>query len=306
MINKNSLKYLVFGLTAMTILSACNDDKESSYGDLRKVTVLTFEDTGILPAGPTSEGQNLYAEYEGARFTQGTIVFMNGEKTSAVEFGLNTTGFFPGTATLYNGGVFLSSFNYRSNPAGETGDWWYTYMNQCSVYNTESVDGANQKAGAEQSNTFAIINGCCNPQAISQVYGAGEEVKLPTLNFGYNEEFMIGKLEVCNTSYTYGSIVNGNSMSAPLTSNKGWLKVLAYGYDADGIMTNGGKPVVYVICDYSKSPQQAIEDDWEEWNLSDLGMVNKVVFNFEGSNTDEWGLLTPAYLAIDNVEIWAK
>ena len=34
-----------------------------------------------------------------------------------------------------------------------------------------------------------------------------------------------------------------------------------------------------------------------------MGRVNKVVFNFEGSDTGQWGLNTPAYLALDNITI---
>ncbi len=72
-------------------------------------------------------------------------------------------------------------------------------------------------------------------------------------------------------------------------------------------MTNGGRPVEYTICNYSQNgPVQAIEDDWEDWDLSALGAVNRVVFNFEGSDASEWGLNTPAYLAIDNIKIYTK
>ena len=28
------------------------------------------------------------------------------------------------------------NWNIRSNQSGNTGDWWYSYLNQCSVYNT--------------------------------------------------------------------------------------------------------------------------------------------------------------------------
>jgi len=48
------------------------------------------------------------------------------------------------------------------------------------------------------------------------------------------------------------------------------------------------------------------DNDWEDWNLKALGNVNRVVFNFEGSDAGEYGLNTPGYLALDNIEIYTS
>ena len=301
---------LAIGVMALPALSSCSDDDNDGGSDIpgySKVGEITFENTNIVLAGPTSSGQNLYSEYsEGTKFISGSISFNKG--ADAISFGLNTQGqWYPNIPTLYNGGMFLSQFNLRSNPDTETGDWWYSYNNQCSVYNTDSTDGANKGAGDDHSNTFAIVNGWCNDSEISQVYGSGKEVGLGGFHFDNNAEFLIGEIEVCNTSYVYGSIINGNSFTTPLPESNGWFKVLAYGYDAEGKITNGGRPVEYVICNYgSNSPRKIIDDDWEDWNLSQLGEVNRIVFNFIGSDTGEYGLNTPAYIALDNIEIYAK
>ena len=42
---------------------------------------------------------------------------------------------------------------------------------------------------------------------------------------------------------------------------------------------------------------------WRSWDLSALGKVNKIKIDFEGSDTGDWGLNTPAYLCIDNVKV---
>lgn len=299
----NQFKFYALALCvcSMPVLTSCSDDDDPK--GMTKVGEITFENTNIILAGPDSYGANLYSEYtEGEQFIAGSIAFNKG--ANAISFGLNTQGeWYPNTATLYNGGMFLSQFNFRSNPEGKTGDWWYSYNNQCSVYNVDSTDGANKGAGDDRSNTFAIVNGSCNASEISSVYGNGKEVSLGGFSFDNNAEFIIGEVEICNTSYVYGVIVNGNNFAQPLKSNNGWFKVLAYGYDANGIMTNGS-PVEYYICDY-RSKDKNIENDWEDWDLTALGNVNRVVFNFEGSDASEYGLNTPGYLALDNIEIYS-
>ena len=81
--------------------------------------------------------------------------------------------------------------------------------------------------------------------------------------------------------------------------------MLAYGYDAAGNITVGS-PVELYLCDYRNGKKRSLEKDWEDWNLSALGNVNRVVFNFEGSDAGEYGLNTPGYLALDNIEIYAS
>ncbi len=304
----NNIKFfaLAFCALSMPILSSCSDDDNDGPNGMKKIGEITFENTDIVLAGPDSYGANLYSDYtDGQRFISGAIAFNKG--TDTFKFGLNTQGeWYPNVATLFNGGMFLSQFNLRSNPDGKTGDWWYSYNNQCSVYNVESIDGANKNAGDDHSNTFAIVNGSCTASDIATVYGNGKEVSLGGFSFDNDAEYTIGEIEVCNTSYVYGVIVNGNNFAQPLKTNNGWFKVLAYGYDADGKMT-AGSPVEYYVCNYSSNGRiKEIENDWEDWDLSRLGNVNRVVFNFEGSDMSEFGLNTPGYIAIDNIEIYAS
>ena len=56
----------------------------------------------------------------------------------------NTVG---GSTEYSSGGIALSNWNIRSNQSGNTGDWWYSYLNQCSVYNTAvEAEGQNKEA----------------------------------------------------------------------------------------------------------------------------------------------------------------
>ena len=119
---------------------------------------------------------------------------------------------------------------------------------------------------------------------------------------------------VCNSAYTYGVIIHGNywddgeddgwtGSAQSLVTNKGWFKVLAYGYKADGSATNNGNPVEFYLADYRENSVTATPaiERWTKWDLSALGSVAKIKFNFVGSDNSQYGLNTPAYLCIDDI-----
>ena len=276
-------------LAAGVMLASCSDDDDPVAPGV-KTCVIDFENTSIELAGPDSYGANLYSDYDGVKFTKGAIEVEPGVD---FEFGLNS-GVYSTYAELFNGGMFLSQWNYRSDKAGVTEGWWKNYTNQCSVYNAESTDGANKAAGADHSNTFAVVNG----------FGA------TAVSFGFSAgaEYEISSMMVCPTSYTYGLLAEGNPMGVdggkPAKEVGGWFKVLAYGYDAQGSADNGGKPLEFYFCDYrnASNPVELVTT-WRSWDLSALGKVNKIKIDFEGSDTGDWGLNTPAYLCIDNVKV---
>jgi hypothetical protein len=251
--------------------------------------VITFEDaTSSQLAGPTSYGANLYTgSYPGYNY-----IFDGG---GTMSFGINTLN---GTTAFYNGGIALSQWNIRSNTAGKTGDWWYSYDNQCSVYNTASTDGSNKGAGYNGSNTFAIMYG------YSDFYNT-EWISKPYITFSTPKS--VSSMYICCSSYTYGVVINGNSWSSnpnskavSLVTTKGWFKVIATGYKQDGSTVTAEK----YLCDYrdSANPKVPAISSWTQWRLNFEDVV-KVEFNFESSDVGIYGLNTPAYLCIDNITV---
>lgn len=276
-------------LAAGVMLTSCSDDDDPADPSVR-TCLIDFENTSVELAGPDSYGANLYYGYDGTQFTKGAIEVEPGVD---FEFGLNS-GVYSTYTDLFNGGMFLSQWNYRTDKAGTTAGWWENYTNQCSVYNTASTDGANKGAGADGSNTFAVING----------YGQ----TAASFGFSAGAEYEVSSMMICPTSYNYGMLANGNPMGndggKSIKEAKGWFKVLAYGYDAQGNAVNGGKPLEKYICDY-RTPASTVElfSTWQTWDLSALGKVNKIKIDFDGSDTGQWGLNTPAYICIDNIKL---
>ncbi len=294
-------------LTATAMFTGCNSDDDflmesvdfgtSQTRATTATQVVTFDNaTEDELAGPTSYGENLY---DGSilGWTDPTIGFWT-------EF--NTVG---GVTAFYCGGIAPSNWSIRSNGTTHTQDWWYSYQNQCSVYNTDVADGASN-AGHSGSN-FGIVYGYLDQynstyMAMPEFTFVDEEYNLVNRNIQY--------MYVCNSAYTYGVIIHGNywddgeddgwtGSAQSLVTSKGWFKVLAYGYKADGSATNGGNPVEFYLADYrdnSSTATPAIEK-WTKWDLSALGSVARIKFNFVGSDNSQYGLNTPAYVCIDDI-----
>ncbi|MDE5800876.1 MAG: DUF4465 domain-containing protein [Paramuribaculum sp.] len=277
-------------LCGAAFMASCSEDGPEQPTEFYRV--IDFENTRVTLAGPTSYGANLYANFDGPKFTSGAINFEEGVQFL---FGINES-LYDDEINFWNGGMVLSQWNYRSNPEGESGDWWMSFNNQCSVYNTASTDGANRGAGAGGSNTFAVINGYDDPNSMSS---------MAKFSFSNGALYEVYSIEICTPSYVYGLIANGNPYGGgALKDNSGWFKIMAYGFDAEGNPTNGGQPVEKYICDY-RNPNKIIEtiDTWQTWDLYPLGKVNTVKFQFAGSDTGAYGLNTPAYMCLDNIKI---
>ena len=306
---KRKLHFLAgaFLLTATALFTGCSSDDDFlmepvDFGTLQTrattaTQVVNFDNaTEDQLAGPTSYGENLY---------DGSF-----SKWYDANTGFTTRFNTVGSATaFYCGGIAISDWSIRSNGTDHSQDWWYSYLNQCSVYNTDVADGASG-AGHSGSN-FGVVYGYLDQYNSSYM-------AMPEFTFEDERENLVNRniqyMYVCNSAYTYGVIMNGNywddgeddgwtGAAQSLVTSKGWFKVLAYGYTADGRATNGGAPVEFYLADYrdnSPTATPAIEK-WTKWDLSALGSVAKIKFNFVGSDNSQYGLNTPAYICIDDI-----
>jgi ribosomal protein S3, bacterial type len=106
-------------------------------------------------------------------------------------------------------------------------------------------------------------------------------------------------MQVCNTTYAYQTMKNGNSYARALSSAKqDYLKVVITGYAVDGTVTGTTE---FHLADFRTSTSVGIIDNWTEVDLATLGTCHKITFSIEGSDTGTMGLNTPAYFAFDNL-----
>ena len=130
---------------------------------------------------------------------------------------------------------------------------------------------------------------------------------LPEWTFGDGEARVIDHMWVTNTSYTLNQLYNGvkseegNSFGGNwegLTEDA-WLKIVAMGFENVDDEEPTSEVEFYLVNGYE------VVEDWQKWDLSGLGAVAKVRFNFLYSDQmgGRYGFTIPGYFAYDDVAV---
>ena len=133
---------------------------------------------------------------------------------------------------------------------------------------------------------------------------------LPEISFEDGKKRVIDHMYVINTNYTLNQLYNGVKSEAGnsfggnwdgLTDNA-WLKIVAYSFDdvdADAYATPKDSVEFYLV------KGKNVVTDWQKWDLSALGEVAKVRFNFIYSEEmgGKYGFTIPGYFAYDDVAV---
>ena len=130
---------------------------------------------------------------------------------------------------------------------------------------------------------------------------------LPEWTFYDEEPRVIDHMWVTNTNYTLNQLYNGVKSEEGNTfggdwsglTEDAWLKIVAQGFE--GVYDD--EPVseveFYLVKGYN------VVEDWQKWDLSGLGKVAKVRFNFLYSEEmgGRYGFTIPGYFAYDDVAV---
>ena len=133
---------------------------------------------------------------------------------------------------------------------------------------------------------------------------------LPELRFEDGEMHVIDHMYVTNTNYTLNQLYNGVKSEAGNSfggnweglTEDAWLKIVAYSFDdvdADSYATPKDSVEFYMV------QGKNVVTDWQKWDLSSLGEVAKVRFNFRYSDEmgGKYGFTIPGYFAYDDVAV---
>jgi hypothetical protein len=133
---------------------------------------------------------------------------------------------------------------------------------------------------------------------------------LPELIFADGEARVIDHMYVTNTNYTLNQLYMGvkseagNSFGGNWTglTEDAWLKIVAQGFD-DVAADAYAEPVSEV--EFYLVQGEDVVVDWQKWDLSSLGAVAKVRFNFHYSEEmgGKYGFTIPGYFAYDDVAV---
>ena len=133
---------------------------------------------------------------------------------------------------------------------------------------------------------------------------------LPEWSFADGEARVIDHMWVTNTNYTLNQLVNGVKSEQGNTfggsweglTEDAWLKLIAQGFDdvdADAYAEPISEVEFYLVQGMN------VVTDWQKWDLSELGEVAKVRFNFAYSDEmgGRYGFTIPGYFAYDDVAV---
>lgn len=266
-----------------------NDDSGSEggsegEGSTYTLRTLSFEDADARFAG--------YTLYGGAEITTwsdliddaqygGSLTYTDYATDVYYWYDEGNTELFHSFATPYwGGGHVVSNYvieDYATLPEGHNG--WY------------ELQMANPIGGHNGSANFAVHNGYFD-FFNSQIYDAS----LQTLEFADGVERVIDHMYVTNTCYVLNSLTYGDGFNAPATEST-YIKIVAYGYNANEEETGS---VEFALCENG-----VLVTEWIKWDLSSLGKVAKIAFNFSASEDQigSYGMNCPAYFAYDDVAV---
>ena len=319
--NKNTLQLLV--------------DEEFQYGSLDpQATAKTIEDvrTTMLTAMFSSVGQTFDPIY-----MVGTAILINPEDESKLMNALDATyarikdtnlldGYY--AITVHKGKESGKTYKFGEkkneslcdtitfeNQALNAQKFWigdaegqYTYKEKCAtVTATQTVWGTDTywsgfAISGRTENTFddqtpdqynSLPGGAHNGNQFLVVQGQYNDYECVE----FNEPVKVWAVCVANSAYAYNSMKNGdNFVGAPFTSED-FLSCTITLFDEDGAVINTQD---VELAKANKADEEKYLDSWKNI-IFRIENVKKMTFSFKGSRNNNQGLLTPAYMCVDDI-----
>lgn len=210
------------------------------------------------------------------------------------DLSLNSESYYNGSDDA--GGFTTTGVAFNNFFDNTYGPYWegFAYSN---VVDTTTLDYTNQYS--------AITGTGVDGSSIYSVgYVAGFYGTIPTITF--SEEVLLAEAFITNTTYTFLAMRDGYAQAKKFGGDTGndqdWYLLTITGKDSDGLVTD---VIDFYLADFrfDDNLQDYIIDDWTAVDLSSLGQVKTVEFSVSSSDTGDYGINTPTYFAIDNIEI---
>ncbi|MBW2635165.1 MAG: DUF4465 domain-containing protein [Deltaproteobacteria bacterium] len=208
--------------------------------------------------------------------------------------GSDLEGSYSATDSLVSGAASLN--NFYAYDAGFMFSSWggFAYSNSTDTVTTGLAGQYNAIAGSGQGGSENYAVGYCN------LFAEGQ----PAITFSTAQ--VVSGAFFSNTNYAYYSMLNGDAFAKKFGGDSGdetdWLLLTITGKDADG---NTAGTVDFYLADFrfADNADDYIVDDWAEVDLSSLETVKTLEFSMTSSDSSAWGMNTPAYFAMDTLNV---
>lgn len=163
---------------------------------------------------------------------------------------------------------------------------------------------------AVSSHTDNLTPGYANQYSSIEGSGADGSAKYAVL-YSFSSDTItflvpekVTNIALCNSTYAYLAMLNGDDFSVKYGGESGndpdYLVVSITGVNEGG--TAAGTFEIS-LADYrnDNGTPDFIGNVWTDVDLSQLGFIKYLIFSFDSSRKNEWGILTPTYVCIDNI-----
>ena len=174
----------------------------------------------------------------------------------------------------------ILTFNTTYTPS------WAAWMGY-AISNRTATTFAAETMTPDQFNNITGTAKTGNKFCIVQTYG--ETIDVNVADGAYIKGFWY-----TNDAWTVDAILNGDGMTPGNFGATDWLKCTVKGTKADGT-TAAVDIMLAENGDYVK--------EWQYADLSSLGKVKSLSFEFSGTKNNDYGLTTPAYMCIDDIAV---
>ncbi|HNZ61488.1 MAG TPA: DUF4465 domain-containing protein [Paludibacteraceae bacterium] len=181
---------------------------------------------------------------------------------------------------ISNGFSFLNEFTSSS-----WGDYWSGFA--CSSL-TDTIT-----AGYDNQYSVAAGSGAWSSKKFAIAFDDSATVMCPKNELG---NYTVKSIMFCNSTYAYLDMRNGSAFSKKF-ENGDWFKVTVKGF-LDNNVTGA---VDYYLADF-RNGKSYLTNQWVKVDLSSLGKVDNLIFLFDSSDKGTFGVNTPKYVCIDNLE----
>lgn len=193
-----------------------------------------------------------------------------------------------------NNGFTLGSFYLPNSYNSSFGGFWSGWA-LSSVSNSTTAGFTNQYAAYPGSGSG------------SAAYGVG----FGNTYLSFADTVQVQKVDLANTTYAALSMLNGDRFAKKFGGTSGndpdFLKLTITGYSGSNRTGSATGSMDYYLADYrfSDNTQDFVRNQWNSVDLTGLGQVRSIGFQFDSSDTGTFGINTPTYFALDNLSVTA-
>jgi len=199
------------------------------------------------------------------------------------------------------------------NGSDESGGFAFLNFFLPNDYNTEFMswsgwaltnDTDNTTPGFSNQYSSIVGSGHNNSSNYATTFVNGQTTIDMTVTTPFTD--IIGGFQISNSTYAYLSMLEGDAFAKKFggeTGNDPDFFLLTI----KGIYQGEEKPdsVNFYLADYrfEDNAMDYILDEWESVNIEILGVVDQLVFTLSSSDVGQFGMNTPAYFCIDDLQL---